>query len=541
MLLAYAVGVPVVATMLVHDALFAAYAKGENIAVNLSFLGLLLGGIGALSRGRDDWAAAVVPALTVVMSGATLITATGPNPVGFFDGWARWYAVFVTATVVFGPPRTSAVVTALSLGWTVAYYAAFCRGLAPALAEKALSETIEVSMVLTMTGALALAAIGLVQRAMDEAGRQLERSRRLAEELEARVVERTAALDEALAERLAILENLAEGLVAVDRAGRLRLTNPALARLYAGVTLPIGAPAADVLPADLSAAVSEASAGTGVERDVALPGRRVGRAACSPLGGGGVVALVRDVTLEREIDRMKTDFTATASHELRTPLTSILGFGKLASGRLGPIFERVAEPDERTRRHMAQVRENLEIIVREGERLTALIEDVLDISKMESGRMTWRSEPVDLLAVARASVEVVRPLFREGGPELRVDLPASPPPVTGDAHRLTQVLVNLLSNAAKFTERGHVALAIRETEEGTWVGVSDTGAGIEPALHEAVFEKFRQVGETLTGKPRGTGLGLPISRQIVRAHGAELHLDSALGEGSRFWFVLPRP
>ena len=248
----------------------------------------------------------------------------------------------------------------------------------------------------------------------------------------------------------------------------------------------------------------------------------------------------------------KSTFLANVSHELRTPLTSVVGFTKLVRKR----FEEVVSPalaglpnggaasDPKLERAVRQIGENLGIMAAEGDRLTAMINDVLDLQKIEAGRMEFRREPVDVVAVVDQATAAVAALFessglalvREGpGPEARTI-------VTGDHHRLIQVVINLLSNAVKFTPTGSITVRIA-TEEGAEpavvVSVTDTGAGIPAADHERVFEAFAQSGDTLTDKPRGTGLGLPISREIVEEHGGRMWLESEIGRGSTFAFRLP--
>ncbi len=245
-----------------------------------------------------------------------------------------------------------------------------------------------------------------------------------------------------------------------------------------------------------------------------------------------------------EADRVKSDFLSMVSHELRTPLTSILGFAKMIRKRLeSVVFPAVSRPDARTRKAMEQVRSNVGIIASEGERLTSLINDVLDLARLESGKMPWRMESVDLQALAETALAASRTMFRHKGLETRVEAEAGLPEVTADRDRIMQVLLNLLSNAAKFTDRGGVVCRLMRDEidgrEAVRVEVEDTGSGVRPEDLDKIFDKFRQAGETLTDKPKGTGLGLPICRQIVERHGGALTLETAPGRGSVFRFTLP--
>ena len=243
----------------------------------------------------------------------------------------------------------------------------------------------------------------------------------------------------------------------------------------------------------------------------------------------------------------KSTFLASVSHELRTPLTSVVGFTKLVRKR----FEEVVTPalaglpdggvgaDPKLERAVRQIGDNLGIMALEGERLTAMINDVLDLQKIEAGRMEFRREPVDLLAVVDQSIAATSALFATTGLELRREGPPELPVVIGDHHRLIQVVINLLSNAVKFTAAGSVLVRLADVGNEVVVSVRDTGTGIAPADQARVFEAFAQAGDPLTDKPRGTGLGLPISREIVAEHGGRLWLESEPGAGSTFSFALP--
>lgn len=239
----------------------------------------------------------------------------------------------------------------------------------------------------------------------------------------------------------------------------------------------------------------------------------------------------------------KSTFLSNVSHELRTPLTSVVGFSKLIAKRLDDlVFPLVPSGDPRVDRAVRQVRQNLGIIVQEGERLTTLINDTLDLAKIEAGRMSWRDAPLDIgEVIATATAATASLLDGEDGPRLVVDLAPELPQLRGDRDRLIQVVINLISNAVKFTPTGTITLAARPHPAGVEVAVADTGVGIAAEDHDTVFEQFGQAGDTLTDKPRGTGLGLPICREIVEHHGGRLWLESELGTGSTFRFTLPLP
>jgi signal transduction histidine kinase len=238
----------------------------------------------------------------------------------------------------------------------------------------------------------------------------------------------------------------------------------------------------------------------------------------------------------------KSVFLANVSHELRTPLTSVLGFAKIIQKRLEErILPVVQVQDRKTQRAVEQVRENLGIIVAEGERLTALINDVLDLAKIEAGRVEWRMRPLGIRDVVERALAATAPLFEQKGLNLTRDLPDSLPQVVGDQAQLIRVVINLLSNAVKFTDQGGVTCRARLADGGLVVSVIDTGQGIPAADQPRVFEKFVQAGDTLISKPQGTGLGLTICRQIVEQHGGRIWVESQPGRGSTFSFSLPVP
>jgi signal transduction histidine kinase len=183
------------------------------------------------------------------------------------------------------------------------------------------------------------------------------------------------------------------------------------------------------------------------------------------------------------------------------------------------------------------------IILSEAERLTRLINQILDMAKLESGRAEWVSGEVDIGEVTRESMDSLGQLFRDKGVALEGDIPATGPVVLADRDRLTQVLINLLSNAVKFVPggSGRVRVSVGLAEGMVRVEVADNGPGLTAEECDVIFEKFRQGGNTMTDKPKGTGLGLPISRQIIEYFGGKLWVESSPGAGARFIFTVPLP
>ncbi|MEO5370996.1 MAG: ATP-binding protein [Magnetococcus sp. DMHC-1] len=244
----------------------------------------------------------------------------------------------------------------------------------------------------------------------------------------------------------------------------------------------------------------------------------------------------------KKLDQLKSEFLSSVSHELRTPLTSIRGFAQLIRRDFERSFSS-GESDPKRKTKGLRILENLGIIQVESERLTRLINNVLDLAKIESGRTLWNDTTFPLHQAIRQAVNAVRGQFADK-PQvmLRLEVDTSPWNVTADQDRLVQVLVNLLNNAAKFTERGEVRIALTQEQVG-WVRVDiiDTGQGFAPEEAEIIFDKFQQAhqSDTLKDKPSGTGLGLSISREIVTHYGGRIWATSQPGVGSTFSLTLP--
>ena len=255
----------------------------------------------------------------------------------------------------------------------------------------------------------------------------------------------------------------------------------------------------------------------------------------------GVVIIIRDITKEKEIDRVKTEFISNVSHELRTPLTSILGFTKIMKkklvGTLLPVLEK--EDSEKIKKVTTQIKNNLDIIISEGERLTNLINGVLDIAKMEAGKVDWKMSFQPISSIIQRATAATQSLFEESNVQFILDIDDELPEIEADEDRIIQVLINLISNANKFTDSGSVTCKAVKANNEIIVSITDTGVGISQEELGQVFDKFKQVGDTLTDKPKGTGLGLPICKQIVEHHGGRIWVESGIGQGSTFSFTLP--
>jgi signal transduction histidine kinase len=236
------------------------------------------------------------------------------------------------------------------------------------------------------------------------------------------------------------------------------------------------------------------------------------------------------VTQLRELDRLKSSFLANMSHELRTPLNSILGFTDvMLEGLDGPLSEYMDN--------------DLRLIQKNGQHLLHLINDVLDMAKIESGRMNLHPETFKVHSVLDEVVSITSTLASEKNLALFIDEESDKDvEVYADNTRLRQVMINLVNNSIKFTEQGRISLRVKPMDGArVLITVKDTGIGIPPDKLEAVFQEFTQVDTTTTRKVGGTGLGLPISRRLVEMHGGRLWAESTgiEGEGSSFHVELP--
>jgi signal transduction histidine kinase/HAMP domain-containing protein len=222
----------------------------------------------------------------------------------------------------------------------------------------------------------------------------------------------------------------------------------------------------------------------------------------------------------------KSEFLANMSHELRTPLNAILGYAELI---LDKIYGDVPE----------KIQEVLERLQENGRHLLGLINDVLDLSKIEAGRLTLSLNDYSIQEVVQTVFSAVEPLAAEKNLALKVTVPSDLEPGKGDEQRIAQVLLNLVGNAIKFTEKGEVGVEVTASDGMFLVSVSDTGPGLSEADQEKIFEEFHQADSSTTREKGGTGLGLSIAKRIIEMHGGRIWVESSLGKGSTFWFTLP--
>ena len=225
--------------------------------------------------------------------------------------------------------------------------------------------------------------------------------------------------------------------------------------------------------------------------------------------------------------RHKSEFLANMSHELRTPLNAVIGFSEVLIQRM--FGELNAKQDE-----------YLKDIYASGQHLLSLINDILDLSKIEAGRMELAPAPFHLPSALENAVALVRERAARHGIALQLDIDTTLGQIVADERKVKQVLLNLLSNAVKFTpEEGRISLKASRTDGAVEIAVADTGIGIAPEDQAAIFEEFRQVGSDETRKQEGTGLGLTLAKKFVELHGGRIWVESERGEGSTFTFTLP--
>lgn len=343
----------------------------------------------------------------------------------------------------------------------------------------------------------------------------------------------------------AVLDNVLDGIVTLDEDGTIETCNPAAGRLF-GYHDPaevIGQSFALLLPAAARETYLEYLADyrrTGQtrmlgsvrevdcrRRDGSVFPADVGTSELQVDGRWRLIATVRDATERKRLERLKDEFVSMVSHELRTPLTSINGaLSLLAGGVAGPLE--------------ARGRELVEVARRNGERLLCLVNDILDIAKIESGKMDFHIEPLELVSLVTETLAATAEYAARFG--VRLVLAPAPPVVrvAADRGRLTQVLTNLLSNAAKFSPSGDcVEVAVTRHAGRVQVAVIDHGPGIPPEFHDRLFEKFAQADAGHTRAQGGTGLGLSISKALIECMGGSIGFQTRIGAGSTFCFELP--
>jgi PAS domain S-box-containing protein len=345
----------------------------------------------------------------------------------------------------------------------------------------------------------------------------------------------------------AILESIADGVIVNNPQGQVMLVNPAAERILDGARERLIATDLRHL-IDVFEEPGRSAALAAIDRILSSPnniaqpatvrvmleiGSRVINAHMAPVRTPreeflGVVTIFRDITKEVEADRAKSEFVSTVSHELRTPMTAIKGYTDLLfGGAVGPLND--------SQKHF------LSVIKNNTDRLTALINDLLDISRIESGRVRFEPAPVRLGEIVAGVVEAMAARAQQKGLTLSYEVDAGLPEVMGDHDRLYQVLTNLVGNAINYTMEGSVTVEALNVGTAVQVNVRDSGIGIRKEDVGRIFDRFFRSDDPFVQESSGTGLGLPIVKMFVEMHGGRVWVDTELGKGSTFTFILPVP
>ncbi len=338
-----------------------------------------------------------------------------------------------------------------------------------------------------------------------------------------------------------ILAGIGDGVVVVDADLKLVLMNPVAVDIF-GLSQPPspGAPIDNILQHDslidfLNEIKADPQAPSIREIELSLPGQDralIYQALAAPLRMGntlqGIATVLRDITSQKELEKMKSNFLSVVSHELKTPLHSIKGFVDIIlMDKTGPVTE--------------IQRDFLETVKQQTNHLQRMIDDLLEFSRLESGRVALRLSPVDIPVVLEAVVDKLTPLADAAEVTLINLAPENLSTISADPWRLEQVVTNLVDNAIKFTPaQGTVTLRAFETPDEIHVSVSDTGIGIAPGNLERVFDRFYQIDGGVNRLYKGTGLGLTICRHIVEHHGGRIWVESEYGHGATFHFTISK-
>jgi signal transduction histidine kinase len=385
----------------------------------------------------------------------------------------------------------------------------------------------------------------LSSRSLEDALRGL---RTINAELDQRVADRTKELSESLAreseqgsQRQAILQGIADGVVVFDISGKAILANPALSRL---INIPL-----DQIISHDSHDIFESSGITNEDRETLLGllsstgssaapmrirwGEKTLSVSTAPVRDSlnkfiGTVAVFRDFTREAEVEEMKNSFVAMVSHELRTPLNAILGYSEmLRDAYYGQMNDKQTNAADR--------------ILNNSRRLLDIVSDLLDKAQIEAGHLNMKISAFQPNVLTENLHSVMDKITHDKGLELASTIaPEMPDEMKGDPERIQQVMVNLVNNAAKFTEKGGIHVNLYKVADEYWAfDVTDTGPGIAPEDQRYIFDPFRQVDKTATRSHGGIGLGLAIVKRLVDLMGGRIFLKSIVGQGSTFTVVLP--
>jgi len=384
-------------------------------------------------------------------------------------------------------------------------------------------------------------AVHVETSARDEVGLLAHTLNHMTEELRSKIEE----LSEDRSQLLAMLTSMVEGVMVLDSKGRILQVNPAWERMF-GVTRAEarGRHSSEVFAhPKLDALVSAVlAARAGQEGEIVLTNGRCLNIEASVAGGeqdneACAVLVFHDITELRRLEHIRKDFVANVSHELRTPLTSIKGY-------VEALLDGGKDDPETSVRF-------LDIILKQSDRLNLILEDLLQLSKIESGQVQFKQEPLHIGSVIDRTIAMIKPLADKKQHQLRAQVHGDLPLINGDQERLVQVLANLLDNAIKYTpEGGQITVSARRIHapaqrmvdglrDGVELTVTDTGIGIPEKDRPRVFERFYRVDKARSRELGGTGLGLAIVKHIVEGHGGQIRVEGNVPNGSRFVVRLP--
>jgi signal transduction histidine kinase len=348
--------------------------------------------------------------------------------------------------------------------------------------------------------------------------------------------EKTKAEGSGHAQQEAIVTNMVEGVLVLDKKGDILLMNPSLRKSFLVDMSPEGKKPLEVMRhivvQDIADGILKEKARGVISQEISIAGQeeKIFKVNGVPImreeNIEGAILVFHDITELRRLERMRQDFVANVSHELRTPLSSIKGYAEtLLHGAL----------DDKV-----NARDFVGIIHHDSERLSKLIDDLLNLSKIESGKIKMIFLPVELPALIRRIAAVLENQAKARSILLTVNAPQGLPKVLADESRLSQVILNLLDNAVKYTpEDGSVKISANSQDGFVQVDVTDTGLGIPDEDIPRIFERFYRVDKARSRELGGTGLGLSIVKHIVSAHNGQVWVSSQLGKGSTFSFTIP--
>ena len=332
-----------------------------------------------------------------------------------------------------------------------------------------------------------------------------------------------------------VIRNMSEGLVVVDSKGKVLLMNPAAEKLLGATSADVGKNLADTLKMEHMATFVKGAPGEDVEStaEVEIKGNedtvktlKTSTAVIENQDGKtvGMVAVLSDVTKQKELEQMKSDFVSNVTHELRTPIVTVkqalATISKMASDKMGKEEEKL-----------------FDIARRNIENLGTLVNDLLDMAKIEAGKLELKKAEIDIKGLIKEAVSTFSPWADNKGIKLEENISGEFPKIMLDAKRIGQVLGNLISNAIKYTPKGgRITIEVKSVStEYIEISVTDTGVGIAKEDRDKIFNKFQQLDSSVGG----TGLGLPIAKEIVELHNGKMGVESEAGKGSRFFFTLP--